>query len=154
MAGSTRPLSAALGATALATGLLLTTPSPAMASDMQYSRGSCSAGPFAANYSVTYAPNTDGSDDVVYSVQWDITGPTGPRNNVEARVKEDNGLGHDKTYYTHISGDDVAPGHQQVDLRAQDIEVPTSMRMYVEFKFAFDVKDKDDLHCTGHTRNV
>jgi hypothetical protein len=154
MAGSTRPLRATLGATALATGLLLTMPSPAMASDMQNSRGSCSSGPFAANYSVTYAPNTDGSDHVVYSVQWDITGPTGPRNNVEARVKEDNNLGHDKIFYTYISEDDVEAGQNQVDLRSYAIEVPASMRMYVEFKFAFDVKDDDDRHCTGHTRNV
>ena len=76
MAGTTRPLRATIGATALATGLLLTAPSPALASDMQYSQDSCSAGPFAANYSVTYAPTTDGLNDMIYSIQWDITGPT------------------------------------------------------------------------------
>jgi hypothetical protein len=154
MAGTTRPLRATIGATALATGLLLTAPSPALASDMQYSQGSCSAGPFAANYSVTYAPTTDGLNDMIYSIQWDITGPAGPRSNVEARVKEDNRLGHDKIYYTYLSQDDVKPGPQQIDLRSKGIEVPTSMRMYVEFKFAFDVKDEDDRHCTGHTRNA
>ena len=41
MAGTTRPLRATIGATALATGLLLTAPSPALASDMQYSQDSC-----------------------------------------------------------------------------------------------------------------
>jgi hypothetical protein len=134
-------------------GALLATAGPAAASD-GVSQGSCSAGAYVANYSVSYGQTTDGSNDRIYTIQWDIKGPAGPRNNVTARVKEDNDLGHDKIYYTWPSGDDVPVGHQQIDLRTEDIRVPTRMRMYVEFTFTFDVPEKKDVRCVGHTRNV
>lgn len=138
-------------ATALAICCVPLATTPAHAEEAT-SIGSCSDGSFYANYSVTY--NELNGQDYIEYLSWDIEGPAGAHNNVEARVKQDNGLGHDKIYYTYISPDSIPVGQSNFDATGSGTVVPVSERMYVEFKFVFDVPGDADKRCTGHTRNV
>jgi hypothetical protein len=156
MRGITRAARAAVAVATMSAALTAAAAGTASAAPgLPESMGSCSAGSYYANYSVVYDKTQDGTQDRIYQVNWDIAGqPLGDRSNVEIRVKTDNGLGHDPIYWSYISGDDIRPGSRHMDLRDEDIRVPAGQRMYVEFKFVFDVPNKDDKRCDGHTRNV
>jgi len=150
--GRTARAAALLGATLAAAAA--TAPTAFADTGLETSSGSCSAGAYFANYSVTYDQLINNPTDRVDGVDWTIGGPVGTHNNVEVRVKYDNSRGHDPIYYTWISGDDVQGGDTFLDWRTEGIEVPTAKPMYVEFKFTFDVPGEGDKSCTGHTRNV
>jgi hypothetical protein len=143
-----------------ATVTAFSAPMASAAPSLGRSIGSCSSEGYTANYAVTYT-STDQYNEIA-KITWQIDGPAdhdgnpgvGSHNNVEARVKYDNSLGHDAIYYTWISDDNVPAGSRSVDLGGQQIRIPTSRKMYVEFKFTFDRPDAGDPSCKGHTRNV
>lgn len=117
------------------------------------SPGSCSSEGYYANYSVSY--HYSGGYDYIDSYNWNIgsSGSIGNKNNVEARTKHDNSFGGDPIYHTWISGDNVSSGSGSRAV-PDDIRVPGSEKMYVEFKFIFDRPNAGDPRCSGHTRNV
>ncbi len=156
MRGITRVARAAAAVATMSAALTAAAAGTASAAPgLPESMGSCSAGSYYANYSVVYDTTGDGTQDRIYRLNWDVAGqPLGDRSNVEIRVKTDNGLGHDPIYWSYISEDDISPGSWYIDLRDEDVRVPADQRMYVEFKFVFDVPNRDDKRCDGHTRNV